>query len=71
LARQYKAEREQGSLELDPSARAYFETLVDSVANGMAMPERIFVAKVSSHCTNDKEFGSCDLHLRKAVSYVG
>jgi len=66
-----KAEREQGSLELDPSARAYFETLVDSVANGMAMPERIFVAKVSSHCTNDKEFGSCDLHLRKAVSYVG
>lgn len=63
--------RNQDSIALDPALKEKFEALVASAAEGMAMPERVFIANVASHCSNDKEFGTCDLHLRKAVSYVG
>ena len=63
--------RNQSSIAQLPELQAKFEELVEQAANGMAMPERYFIANVSSHCSNDKEFGSCELHLTKAVSYVG
>ena len=63
--------RNQSSIAQLPELQAKFEGLVEQAANGMAMPERYFIANVSSHCSNDKEFGSCELHLTKAVSYVG
>jgi superfamily I DNA/RNA helicase/RecB family exonuclease len=63
--------RNQSSIEQSPALQAKFEQLVAEAAEGMAMPERYFLANVSSHCSNDNEFGTCELHLRKAVSYVG
>jgi superfamily I DNA/RNA helicase/RecB family exonuclease len=63
--------RNQESIANDPELRKKFEELVNKAAEGMAMPDRVFVARVSSHCGNENEFGSCDLHLKKAVSYVG
>jgi hypothetical protein len=38
---------------------------------GMAMPDNVFVAAVSSHCDNESSYGSCMLHLTKAVSFNG
>jgi hypothetical protein len=29
------------------------------------------VAQVGSHCENENEFGTCQLHLVKGVTYVG
>jgi len=66
-----KTEREQDSLQNDPANLEYFQSLVVETAEGMAMPDRVFFAQASSHCTNENEFGSCGLHLRKAVSYAG
>jgi hypothetical protein len=37
----------------------------------MAMTENVFIAEVGSHCTNENEYGSCKIHLTKAVSFVG
>jgi RecB family exonuclease len=62
-------ERGQGSLAENDEVREYFESLVASAAEGMAMPANIFVANVSSHCDNENEFGSCRIHLTQAVSY--
>jgi superfamily I DNA/RNA helicase/RecB family exonuclease len=63
------SERGQGSLAENGEVREYFESLVASAAEGMAMPDNIFVANVSSHCDNENEFGSCRIHLTQAVSY--
>lgn len=65
------AQRIQPSIQGDQEARRYFESLVAAAAEGMAMPNGIFVANVSSHCDNDKEFGSCAMHIARAVSHVG
>lgn len=61
--------RAQQSLDAVPEQAAYFTNLVQAAAHGMAMPDNIFVARVSSHCDDDSQFGSCQLHLTKAVSY--
>jgi superfamily I DNA/RNA helicase/RecB family exonuclease len=65
------SERHQPSLQEAPEARAEFENLIAAATSGMAMTERVFVAQVDSHCSNSNEFGSCQIHLTKAVSYGG
>jgi len=65
------AEREQPSLHDSEADRAKFENLVALATKGMAMTDQVFVAQVGSHCTNENEFGSCKIHLVKAVSHVG
>jgi len=64
------SEKEQESLATNPESRAYFESLIESATKGMAMTDRVFIARVDSHCTNENEYGTCQLHLTKAVSYV-
>jgi RecB family exonuclease len=64
-------EREQVSILESESDRKTFEQMVAAATSGMAMGQNIFVAQVGSHCTNENEFGSCQVHLTKAVSYVG
>lgn len=48
---------------------AKFKKLLLDASEGMAKP--VFVAMVDSHCTAEREYGSCSLHLTQAVSYVG
>jgi superfamily I DNA/RNA helicase/RecB family exonuclease len=64
-------EREQPSITDDEASRKRFETMISNATSGMAMTDQVFVAQVGSHCTNENEFGSCKIHLTKAVSYVG
>ena len=64
-------EREQPSIAEDTASKANFEAMIAAATNGMAMTENFFVAQVGAHCTNDNEFGSCKIHLTKAVSFVG
>jgi len=64
-------EREQASLAHDEGAKLEFERLVQTAVHGMAMTEQIFIAQIDSHCNNSNEFGSCQIHLTKAVSYGG
>lgn len=59
--------RKQNRLSDDKLAD--FRKLLLEVSEGMSKPT--FIARVSSHCDNDRERGSCKLHLTKAVSYVG
>ncbi|MEY4423427.1 MAG: hypothetical protein RLZZ258_530 [Actinomycetota bacterium] len=65
------AERTQDSIATDEFAKEKFEQMVASATAGMAMADHVFVAQVGSHCTNENEFGSCKLHLTKAVSFGG
>jgi RecB family exonuclease len=64
-------EREQPSIQQDLESKKNFEAMISAATNGMAMTDQIFVAQVGSHCTNDNEYGSCKIHLTKAVSFVG
>lgn len=64
-------EREQPSLAESAEAKAQFEAMVENAISGMAMTDRVFVAQVGNHCTKENEYGTCELHLTKAVSYVG
>ena len=64
-------ERDQPSLHDSEVDREKFENLVALATKGMAMTNQVFVAQVGSHCTNENEFGSCKIHLVKAVSHVG
>lgn len=64
-------EREQLSLAKSETLKNHFETLVETAAQGMSMNSKIFLANVGSHCSNENEYGSCQIHLTKAVSYVG
>ena len=64
-------EREQSSIEQDASAKDRFENMISAAAIGIAMTDQVFIAQVGSHCTNDNEYGSCKIHLTKAVSYAG
>lgn len=63
-------EREQPSIEGNLTDRQKFEDLVRAAISGMSMHEKVFVARVGSHCENENEYGSCKLHLTRAVSYV-
>jgi superfamily I DNA/RNA helicase/RecB family exonuclease len=64
-------ERDQPSIVDDAEYKASFEAMISAATVGMAMSDQVFVAQVGSHCTNENEFGSCKIHLTKAVSYVG
>lgn len=64
-------ERMQDSLADSEQASELFQGMVQSAIAGMAMTENIFVAQVGSHCTKENEYGTCELHLTRAVSYVG
>jgi hypothetical protein len=61
----------QDSLADSEQASELFQGMVQSAIAGMAMTENIFVAQVGSHCTKENEYGTCELHLTRAVSYVG
>ena len=47
----------------------YFANLVADATSGMAMESKAFIAKVGTHCTSDN-YGSCQVQLTRAVSYV-
>jgi len=64
-------EREQPSIHDSEADREKFENLVALATKGMAMTDQLFVAQVGSHCTNENEYGSCKIHLVKAVSNAG
>ena len=64
-------EREQGSISEESLAKEKFENMIAAATHGMAMEDQVFVAQVGSHCTNENEFGSCKIHLTRAVSYAG
>lgn len=61
------SEKKQEKLDIEKSGR--FKKLLLEASEGMSKP--VFVARISSHCSSDREYGSCKLHLTKAVSYVG
>jgi superfamily I DNA/RNA helicase/RecB family exonuclease len=60
-------ERPQPAMSEDTSAG--FKKLLLETTEGMA--KQVFVAEISNHCDSDREYGSCKLHLTRAVSYVG
>ena len=64
-------ERSQPPINESQEAREEFDRLIQAATAGMAMTDRVFIAQIDSHCSNDNEFGSCQLHLTKAVSYGG
>jgi RecB family exonuclease len=64
-------EREQPSVLGDEVSKAKFEGMISAATLGMSMTDQVFVAQVGSHCNNENEFGSCKIHLTRAVSYVG
>ena len=47
----------------------FFAKVLEEAAQEMAMPRKLFVANVGSHCNTDK-YGACALQLGEAVSYV-
>jgi superfamily I DNA/RNA helicase/RecB family exonuclease len=64
-------ERAQPSFDEEPESKQEFHRLIEAASVGMSMTDRVFVAQIDSHCTNSNEFGSCQIHLTKAVSYGG
>ena len=64
-------EREQAAVSDSETSKKRFEQMVAAATQGMAMTDNIFIAQVGEHCTNDNEYGSCQIHLTKAVSFVG
>ena len=64
------AERVQPSIKSDVALRQELQNLIERATNEMAMTNLTLEARMSTHCTNDREFGSCRIHLVKAVSAV-
>jgi RecB family exonuclease len=60
-------ERNQPAMNEGESAR--FKKLLLDCSDGMSKP--VFVAQLSSHCEQEREYGSCSLQLTRAVSHVG
>jgi superfamily I DNA/RNA helicase/RecB family exonuclease len=60
-------EKNQPAFDVETSGR--FKKLLDEASEGMS--KTVFVAQVSSHCQDKRQYGSCELHLTRAVSYVG
>ena len=47
-----------------------FQKVIDQAVESMALDKsKTFIARVSNHCEKDGEFGTCKMHLVKAVSY--
>ena len=61
------AERSQAAMGEAESAR--FKKLLLDSSEGMSRP--VFIAQLSNHCEQEREYGSCSIHLTPAVSYVG
>lgn len=49
--------------------RQEFLQQIEQATQGMS--GNAFVAQISEHCTNQNEYGSCQIHLVRPVSYVG
>ena len=60
-------ERPQAAMSEDSSA-GFKKLLLETTE---AMASKVFVAELSGHCESEREYGSCKLHLTRAVSYVG
>lgn len=60
-------ERPQPAMTEETSSE--FKKLLLETTQGMA--KQVFVAQLSNHCDVDREYGTCKLHLTRAVSYVG
>jgi RecB family exonuclease len=60
-------ERSQPAMTQETSTN--FKKLLLETTKGMA--QQVFVAQLSNHCEADREYGTCKLHLTRAVSYVG
>jgi superfamily I DNA/RNA helicase/RecB family exonuclease len=60
-------ERQQPAMSESDSAK-FKILLLDSSEQ---MSRSVFVAELSSHCEQEREYGSCALHLTQAVSYAG
>jgi hypothetical protein len=60
-------ERNQPAMNEDESAR--FKKLLLDCSEGMS--KQVFVAQLSNHCEQEREYGSCSLQLTRAVSHVG
>lgn len=60
-------ERKQPAMGDSESSR--FKKLLLDSSEGMSRP--VFIAQLSNHCQQEREYGSCSLHLTPAVSYVG
>jgi superfamily I DNA/RNA helicase/RecB family exonuclease len=60
-------ERSQPAMTKETSAN--FKKLLLETTQGMA--KQVFIAQLSNHCEADREYGTCKLHLTRAVSYVG
>jgi RecB family exonuclease len=54
---------------MSEATSAGFKKLLMETTQGMA--KQVFVAELSGHCESEREYGSCKLHLTRAVSYVG
>lgn len=50
------------------SLRTEFLDQIELATSGMA--DQVLIAQIDSHCNNANEFGSCKIHLVRAVSYV-
>jgi superfamily I DNA/RNA helicase/RecB family exonuclease len=60
-------ERNQPAMDTQESSR--FKKLLLDSSEGMS--RSVFVAELSGHCESERSYGSCSLHLKPAVSYVG
>ena len=60
-------ERPQPAMTAETSAS--FKNLLLETTKGMA--KQVFIAQLSNHCGAEREYGTCKLHLTRAVSYVG
>ena len=47
----------------------FIDAAIESARTGMAMSDLSIEAMVGTHCYDDHSFGSCHIHLAKAVSY--
>ena len=62
--------REQNSLETDEVLRDKIQEAIARATQGMSMTENFFVAELDQHCNNDQQYGTCQIHVTRAVSYV-
>lgn len=63
--------RAQSSIATHDELRANILEAISKATTGMAMAGHVFVAELDQHCTNDQQYGTCQIHVTKAVSYAG
>lgn len=67
VGRERLTQREQPPID-QAELRSEFLEQIERATTGMA--SQVLIAQIDSHCHNESEFGSCKIHLVKAVSYV-